>query len=183
MEWLRRALFESPLKLYLLLAVAEMAIAACWYSRRSRRWALALLGPPVLGGIVALTAHLVVTDRERIVAALKDIAASAEAGDLTAAAGDLDPTCVGVDRSGDAIPAPALIALGQRALRTYPVQRVRLRNMVTDIAGANATTRLSTEVTFRTGERFRLNWKVQWAKRPAGWRITAVDLPAVVSAI
>jgi hypothetical protein len=183
MDSLKALLFENPLKLYLLLAVAEVVVAAFWYSRRTRRWGLGMLVPVLLAVVVALTAHLVMTDREQIAAALKAIAASAEAGDLSAAAGYLDADCVGAGYRGSRLEREELILLGQQALRKYPVQTVRLSNVETKIAGANATTTLNTHVTFRSGERYRLDWKVQWAKRPAGWRIVAVELPAAVSAI
>ena len=178
MEWLKGLLFEDPLKLYLVLGVVEVALVAFWYSRRTAGWALSLLGPVAVGGAVAVTAALVVTDRERITSALEAIAAAAEARDLLSAAGHLDPGCEGVRPGGRPLTREELIVVGQAALARHPIARIRAGDVDTQIAGANATTTLRTRVTFTTGEQFTLRWKVQWARRPAGWRIVAVELLA-----
>ncbi|MHC4717184.1 MAG: hypothetical protein ACYS5V_09460, partial [Planctomycetota bacterium] len=68
-------LFEHPLWLYVVCAVAEGVIAFGWLLSRSRRWKRAAIAPAAIALLVAVLGIVVETDREKITAALKDIAA------------------------------------------------------------------------------------------------------------
>jgi len=176
---LREILFENPLKPYVVLTVAEVTLAALWCTRRTRRTAAALVVPPVLAAAVGVTAHLVVTDRERIASALEVIGRSLESGDPGPVATCLDPTCLAVARSGRIIRRAELIALGRSAPQRYGVTRIRVGDIETRIDGDRAVTSLTTHVRMGrgtlAGSDFTAAWRLEWIKRGDGWRITRVE--------
>lgn len=53
------------------------------------------------------------------------------------------------------------------------------RGVDTMVAGANATTRLETRITLGgglAGQVVHMGWRLQWARRAAGWRIVRVEV-------
>ena len=82
MEFIRATLFESPLLIYMGLALAAMVTLAIWHQTRAPR-ARTMLGVWVaLAGAVALTAALVQTDRERVLASWGGIEAAVAESDV-----------------------------------------------------------------------------------------------------
>jgi len=169
MDAIKRAFLEDPLYVYAALGIAAFVLAAAWYERRRRLW-LNLAACAVLLGVgVGLVEHLVVTDRERIVAALHEIAKAVETRQLDRAAEYVDE-----DYGGWKLTRKALIAAGKLAVRTYDIREVRFVGQPTvDLRGAaGADCRVRTVV--HRGEAGRpvpLSWELEWIKRPGGWRI------------
>ncbi len=175
MESLKHLLFEDPVPVCVAMAAAEAVVWWLWRSRRTRRWALRLLVPPAVAGAVILAARLVETDREEITRALHEIAASAQAGHLDAARRYLDPACR-MPLAGGGVVGPAeMIDLGRRALKRHRVARVTVSAVEITLAGGRATATLTTQVMLPEAGLYALRWQVQWARRPAGWRIVRVE--------
>ena len=176
METLKRLLFETPLAVYVILAVAEAAVAAIWYGRRTRRWTLALLVAPVLGLTVGLTAYFVETDMEQINSAMDAIARSVESGDLNAAVEYLDESCLAPTAGGRSINKDEIILAGRMALQRRPVRRFHTIGPVTRITGEKATTEMEVRVILESSEYGKTAWRLEWAKLKAGWRIVRVEI-------
>jgi len=179
MDTVRRYVFESPLNVIIALAIVEVAVVWAWRSRRTRRRAWALLPAPALALALGLTAALVRTDREQIASALKAIAAATESGDIDSAAIYVDPDCRSPGPGRTLISKAVLLEIGRRALDRWQVSDVRVSGVKTNLAGPNATTELRTRVRFRSQgvqQWIFIGWRVQWAKRPAGWRVMRVEV-------
>lgn len=176
METLKRLLFETPLAIYIILVVAEAAVAAIWHGRRTRKWALALLVAPVLGLAVGLTSYLVETDLEQINSAMSDIARSAESGDLDAAVEYLDESCLAPTTDGKTISKNGIILAGRMALRRRPVERLHTVGPVTTITGDKAITEVKVRIVLESGEGVDTAWRLEWSKCDAGWRIVRVEI-------
>ena len=174
MKWIGW-LFEQPVWLYVALVVAEGVVGFGWLLSRSRRWARAAIVPAAVALVVVLLGVLVQTDREKIAAALKDIAAKAQAGDFAGAGGYLDATCQCPVPGGGSVGRKELIDRGQWAIRTFSVQMVRAQQIRTTIDGDSADTRLAVWTTSDAGFR-AMTWQVKWARRGDGWRIVEVRL-------
>ncbi len=180
METLKRLLFETPLAVYVILVVAEAAVAAIWHGRRTRRWARALLVAPALAAAVGLTAYLVETDIEQINSAMAEIARSIEAGDLNAADVYLDPSCQAPTQGGKPLDKDELIRIGRMATSHWPVKRLITVGPKTDITGDKATTQVKTRIILQSDEYVDAEWRLEWARREAGpngagWRIVRVE--------
>jgi len=174
MDLVRTLLFENPVPLIVVMAVAEVAGLLVYRAHRRRELLGWLLAPPAVAGMVGLLASLVQTDRERIRAALDDIAARIVAGDLDGPARYLDPAC----RGGGVLPdgRDELIAFGKAVLRKHPVRQVRLPfpTIRTDRPDADAT--VNSVVSFRSGTSMWIVWRLKWARRDGVWRIVRVEM-------
>lgn len=177
METLKRLLFETPLAFYLVLVLAEAAVAAIWYTRRTRWWTRALFVVPVLAVALALTSYLVETDMEKINSAMADIARSVESGDLNGAVVYLDPSCRAPVPFGKSMDKDELIRTGRTALARRPVKRIITVGPKTDIAGDKATTQVKARIILESGETVDTFWRLEWSKgdNGAGWRIVRVE--------
>lgn len=176
---------ENPLPVYVVLALVEAVLLGLW-RWGAMRWArTALVVPVALAAAVALVAHFVKTDREQIAEVLDEIASGAQAGSLEPARAYLDPALK--------VPAPGMVGLVVRfnreqflerartALATYPIRSAEVTHVQTSIAGANATSIVETHATIEFAEYrgtapFNATWKLQWAKRPEGWRIVRLEV-------
>jgi len=176
MESLAEALYEDPLYIYVSLGFAELVLAAVWHERRTRRWALALLGGPILAAAVFLIARAVVTDREQIIQAIREIARDVESGGVEKLKIHLDD-----DFAGDFGSKDDAIRAAAGAVRTYNIKYIRVGKPVVKVSGDQATMRLATVVQFSAGGvsgQTSLLWNVRWIKRGLkAWRIQEVDRP------
>ena len=190
MESLRQTFFEDPLYVYIGLAIVELAIAAVWHERRSRRLAGLLAAPLVLAaGVFALEA-LVVTDREQLTAALKQIARAActsggNAPNVPTVAIHLDEKVrvdLPAEYGGMRLTKEQAIAAGQTVAERFTIKSVKFTKIEIEVTNARAETRVVTILRFggtEIGEqRTSLIWNIHWAKREGGWRILRVDTPS-----
>jgi len=168
--------FESPLYVYIALGLAELVLAAIWYERRNRHWALAMVVPPVLVVAVALVAHWVVTDREKIILAAGDIARAAEAGRLERIPPHLDEAFSSAAAGMDLRKSGVVDALEAR-IRRWRISAIRFNKMRVEIDDGRARMHVTTVISYgRNGDgRAFLIWDVLWAKRGDTWRILEVQ--------
>ena len=176
MDWLRTSLLEDPFYLYLGLGLAVAALLAGWYSRRRGRLLLAAGVLAAIGVGVYILERAVVTDREKIRAALDDIAAAVERGDIDAAGAWLDEKYTGWGVGNLRLGKSAAILAAKVVVNTYKVRQVQyLGKPEITVSGKTAASRLRTAVHYgRQGEgggRVLLAWEVEWVKRTEGWRI------------
>jgi hypothetical protein len=175
-EWIQSWLFENPLPVYLLMGAATLVAGLMYRARRTRPWLTLLVACPLVAAAVGLTAHLVKTDRERIAEAMQALAAGVLAHDRRPVELYIDPACHTPTAGGDAVlDKPRLLALAEQAWQAQ-VDKIGVGSVETIVAGDNATTVVSTEVGSRRGDAITLKWRLQWARRPAGWRIVQVEL-------
>jgi hypothetical protein len=187
MDLIRRNLFESPLYVYFALGIAELAIAAVWHERRSRRLKLALLGPVAAAGVVFAVAWLVVTDRERIIAASEEIVRGVEAGSVEPIERYLDERFGGFFVSKE-----VAVAEARRAIERYAPRSVGLRDVEVTVDGRRADMTATTRVELAASDldgspaprgndasalafAVSIDWTLEWVKVRAGgrdvWRI------------
>jgi len=176
METVRRILFEQPVYLYVPLALAEAVLLFRWHQRRTRRSALWLAVPAVLAGLVLLLDCLVVTDREQIIAASKEIARDAQAGSVAAAEKYLDENFAGFYQS-----RKTALYEARQALAEHRPRLVALSDVDLAVAGRQGEMSLTMIVVPGAGplagRRFPLAWKIHWVKVTVGgrlvWRISS----------
>lgn len=178
---MKELLFEDPLWLYVALAAAEMIVLALFLRRRTRALAIALAVPAALAAAVFAADMLVVTDRERIEAALKDMAAKLEHRDLQGVSAYLAD-----DFGGDYADKHVAVSAAEAALKTYRIDGIRTRNVRIEMLGEQAKVHLQTAIHFNSDAgpaSYTLGWTLFWAKRNGEWRIFSVNVPEVAKGL
>jgi hypothetical protein len=179
METIETALFEDPLVIYVILALAAAAVIALWRTGgRSGRWLAArLLIVAVLAGGVFAIERLVVTDREQIQLALRDIASSVPAGRIDHAMTYLDDKYIGWG-SSRVVPAGAARAVVAAAVKlavaNYQVRGIKIGKPQIKVTGKLAECKVVASITYVSEGSLIPHiqtWKIEWIKRPEGWRI------------
>ena len=169
--------FENPVYVYISLGLAELVLAAIWHERRSRRVAWMMLIPLVLAIGVAVVEHLVVTDREQIIAAAGEMADAVEADqpDRIAEHIDDDFSCRAPLLSLSITKAD-VVALAKTKILTHDITSVKLAKMDVEVAGRTANMHVVTMVRYggKEGAKTPLTWDVVWIKRQSGWRVLEV---------
>ncbi len=169
--------FEDPFNVYLTLAFAELVLGAIWYEKRTTRWALSLLIPVALAGAVVLVEQLVVTDKEQIVAAARDIAEAIESRELERIPEHLDEKfsarVQGVQRDRDEV-----VAVCNALISRWNITGIGFGRTDVEVTGSEAKMQLKTIFTYgEEGIRTSLIWDIIWIKRDGRWRILEVAEP------
>ncbi|MBN1555255.1 MAG: hypothetical protein JXA11_10960 [Phycisphaerae bacterium] len=171
-------LFEDPMWLMVILAVAELVVFWIWLQRRTKRAAWALLVPPIIAGMLLGLALVVVTDREKIQRSLQQIADDYQAERLDAAAKYLDDAYDGF--GGD---KESLLALAKQTRGKHPIQSIRVTRLIVHTHGRRAETEITTVVKLKDdlgGGAYGFAWTIDWVRRDAGWRILHINPPQTV---
>lgn len=175
MDSLRKALFEDPLAVYVLLGVAELVVVAVYYQQRTLRRIASVFVCPILAVGVFAIATLVVTDREQITAAMHEIAQDVQAGSFDKAAAYLDEDLTG-HYGGKAEAAER----GRKMLKAWKIRSVRFKKPHLEVDAPRADLRVTTAVELDTPAgltRTAMAWEIAWIKRDQGWRIRNVSRP------
>lgn len=173
MDEAKRVLFESPTYLYVALVVAELALAGIWYERRSRRVAMLLVVPILLAGVVFAIEAAVVTNREQIIEAAREIVADLNEGKTDTLDKYLDD-----EFSGFYLNKKRAITVAKIELGSKNIARIKLTRIVVDVSGRTAKMRAGTAITIKEyNTTVPILWNVYWVKRSDGWRIAGVDEP------
>ena len=188
MEWLKTAVFENPVYLYLALACAEMVLVFLWRAGKTWRTAAAMAVPILLAGAVFVVEAVVVTDREQITAALREIVRDAgargqAASEFQVLATYLDQN-VQVDLAGHGganLDKDRLLTRARAVAKQFNLRRVELVRPEVQIDEQKARVSFGTIVsyahkTFGEG-RASIRWQLHWAKKGGAWRIVRVDPP------
>ena len=173
--------FEDPFWLYALLVMAEVVLLLIWRRQRTRRSGLRLLVPPGLAVLIFGVATLVVTDRERITAAVHEIAKDVAAGQTTALEKYLDDD-FHMTLYGRSFGKAKTIARANKTMRTSRINKVTIKRLQIEVTGDTAAMRMITAVRVEGGG-FRggvpLVWTLRWIKRGKQWRILEATQPRI----
>lgn len=176
METLKTTFFENPLVIYLILGAVAVGLIVTWRTAsRSGRWlATGLLIVAVLAGGTFAMERLVVTDREQIRLALKDIAESVPAGRIEHAMTYLDDKYAGWGKF-----KPGAVVAVKFAVARYGIQKVSLLGTPKiEVDGKLAKCKITALITYKLdGEptTHPMAWHVKWIKRDEGWRIQGAE--------
>ncbi|RPI59393.1 MAG: nuclear transport factor 2 family protein [Planctomycetaceae bacterium] len=184
METLKELFFESPLYVYITLALVELAVAAVWFERRSPKVARWMVVPVLLAGAVFAVERMVVTDREQIVSITEQIARDMEAGDVDAAMTHVDD-----DFIADFVPLGNVIgkdaakraaaAVGKLTLAQHKPSKITLSDYKVDFKGNSAVMTVRSVMWFTTGEAkdftTSLRWTLHWVKKGDEWLINEAE--------
>jgi len=176
METIKTTLFEDPFSIYVILALAGAAIIVAWRAGgRSGRWlATGLIVVAILAGGVFAVERLVVTNREQIQFALRDIAASVPAGRIDHAMAYLDEKYMGWGKF-----KPGVVVAVKIAVAKYQIKEVRLIGQPRiEVADKLAEGKVSALITYNNEgneSKYLMAWNVKWIKRPEGWRIQGAE--------
>ena len=182
METITRTLFEEPFWFLVGLGFLEVVLIAMWHGRRTKGLARALAIPIVVGIVVALTASLVETDREKMTASLERLAGDLEAGKVDVLAETLDET-ITVDLGeygGGGLDKARAIAAAERSLGEYQVTKIRLTNIVVEMGDRpimDVTTIVFSDIPGIGGRPMPLRWRLHWIERDGQWRILEIERP------
>ncbi len=164
--------FEDPTYVCAALAVAALAMAAVWYERRQRKWLAWGAAMLVLAAGLVVLERAVVTDRERILLAIDDIASAVSRGDVAAAGKYVDESFGGWQGSKS-----VMLAYGRGVLAQYKVRKVAIVGEV-EVHFPQPTVaevKVRTVVHLPEGDHMARStpivWETEWIKRPEGWRV------------
>lgn len=178
METIKRLFLEDPTWVYIILAAGELILAATLYYRRSRRYAWGLIVPVLLGGIVFALDSVVVTDREQIRQTMREIADEFAQGRLDTARKSIDENYYGLRNNKS-----ALLAFSEAETSRGRVKSVKITRCRINVVGRRAEMKITTVIHLSDdlgGGVMPFLWKVNWVKRPEGWRIEKLSTPTKV---
>lgn len=167
--------FEDPTYVWITLVFAEIVLAALWYEKRTRGWALSLAAPVLLAGIVTLVAWLVVTDREQILNVSREIAAAVEDGQAERIPQHLDED-FSASILGQRIARARVVAYCNSQTRQWGIKSITFHKPNVEVTGDEATMNLTTFITYGRdgGGKTSMIWEVLWIKRSGRWRVSEV---------
>ncbi len=171
--------FEDPFWLYGLLVMVEGVGLVVWRRQRTRKSALRLLVPPALAALIFAMATLVVTDRERITAAVNEIAKDVTARQTWALEKYLDDDFHMI-LNGQSMGKAQTIARARKVMATSHISKVQIRRLQIEVRGGLATLRMITAVSVKRdgyGGAVPLVWNLRWIKRGKQWRILESTQP------
>jgi len=173
--------FEDPFWLYGLLVLAEGVLLVIWRRQRTRPSAIRLLVPPALAALIFAVATLVVTDRERITAAVHEIAKDVASGRSAALEKYLDED-FHMSLGGKPMGKAKTLKRARRVMARSRITKVKIKRLQIDVSGGTATLRMITAIRVEGGG-FRggvpLVWNLRWIKRGGQWRILESAQPRI----
>lgn len=178
---MKSLLFEDPFWLYGFLLLAGIVLVVRWYRTRERRHALWVLAPAGLGVLVFALATLVVTDREKIQAATREIVSHVQGRRAEAIAPYLDQEFRATFQGRGMDPAQAMAQL-REALARGGVGEVVIKESEVEVKGPEAHQRLFTLIELRGGlgqGRLPVHWQIHWVRSGGRWRIYEVAEPRI----
>ncbi len=164
-------LFNTPIWLFVLLGVIELILIGMRVKTEKPKWIFLAIAPVLAGVLFGLDA-MVETDQERLEIVVQEITDDFLAGRFEAMAERISPDYSGFKGQRDAM-------FKELRFRKKNVVDVKLSNIETEVSGKYAKMDVTTSVDFRSQTvtaKIRLDWKVDWAKYPDGWKITHITL-------
>jgi hypothetical protein len=172
MDTLRHLFYEDATWVYVALVLAELVLFWNYFRRRTRRTALCLLIPLALGGTVFAVETLVVTDREKIMGTVREIASDYQRGGLNAARLYLYDGYEGFGGDKDSLLSQA-----------ENVQSIKLTNPRLTVSEQRAELWITSVVRLSDdlgGGTLSFRWCVSWIRLLEGWKIDRVNTPEPV---
>lgn len=173
MSGLKDALLEDPTYIYVTLAIAAVAAAAVWYRRRTRGPLIVLAAVCGSAGIVYAVEALVVTDRERIVAATEQIARRVPTEAPAVLQRYLTDDFAGEFR-GRRIDKARAIQAARENVGAYGISEVRISRVEVRLSGRFADVEVGTLIVPEGRRPVPVQWSLSWVKLEEGWRIRSL---------
>ncbi len=179
-----RLLFEQPVRLLVVLVVCQIALISLWSWRRTRGCGRAVWIGFALVPLLLVASHLVVTQRERVIALCTALAAHVDDGDVSGIGDRLTDDFKAVDMDRE-----AFLDRVSQALTRRQVDRPRLRGFEIAvpapgqaIATFDATCEVRSVDVF-TG-RLPSRWRLTCRNEDGLWRVARIEaLPSPFSPI
>lgn len=172
--------FEDPFWLYGLLIIAEAVLVTLWWRGRERAQALRCFVPLGLGVVVFAVATLVVTDREKIQRATKQLVDNVTAGRVDTLEKLLDEDFRGTFR-GRTMNRTQTLVEARRVMAMVGIKAVEIKKQDIQVKGPDAHQRLQTLIRYggKVGGAGRVPvlWRIHWIRTKAGWKIYEVSEP------
>lgn len=173
MTYLTEILFESPWKLGMPAAVVCGTLLVLWRRTGSNGRRTAFLSAVGVSAGLFLLQTLVVTDREAIIALVRDLAEAVESSELDRIEAAIDDSY----RAGGLQRQTVMPAIRAR-LSHYSVERPRLWNFRVEVRGDEATTRFQCLCDVRTeGALVSIlsEWSLELVRRQDAWKVRAIE--------
>jgi hypothetical protein len=174
MESLQTALFEDPTGIYISLAIVAAVGLVGYKSWGTFKSLCPTLMALSAGGMVFAISTLVVTDREKILAASDAIALAINSNDMAGLELFLDEQFIGPPVCETRTQAMQLIA---RTIKEHKITSVKFNVLELNPRDDLASMLLGTDIASDNFPLVRLHWRIVWAKRSIGWRIYKVIGP------
>jgi len=172
MDRLVHLLFESPLQLLVALVLVEAVVATVWWFRPGRRTSALVIAGLLVGAILLIIQHLVVTDRERIERLLDELALAVDCEDLPTLTAAIDE-----QYHADGLDKPHLLEQIQTAFAQADIDDVRLLDVRVHVDRDTAEVHLRVHCRVRAPDwpyDYHLSaWDLRLARRAGGWRVLA----------
>ena len=167
---------ENPLSVYITLFFVELILGVFWATNRRRGLLYALIVPPLAGAILGLVAHIVVTDREKILSAVNDISQAISTYETQRIPRYLDDEFRGTFQ-GKRILKGDVVALCDANIRVHEISAFVFRNVSLEIKSDTAKMHGSSIITYSRDFKMSLVWNMDWIKRADKWLIIRIYEP------
>jgi hypothetical protein len=172
MDWLDHLLFESPLQLMAMLILLESILLTWWWIRADRRAGIGMIGLLLVGAVMLIVQHVVVTDREKIQRLLEDMALAVDSEDVSAFAAHIDE-----QYNADGLDKARLIERVAAAFKEVKIDDVKLVETRIRVEDDTATVDLRAHARIRGGDlpyEYHLSfWEVKLVRRGSDWTVTS----------
>lgn len=178
---MKALLFEDPFWLYGFLLVAAVVLALRWRRTRDRRHARWILLPVGLAVLVFALSTLVVTDREKIQGATREIIAHVQSRRADSIEAFLDED-FRASLHGEGLDRAQAMKKLRQALSQGSVGEVEIKENEVEVKGPEANQRLLTLIELRGGlgqGRLPVLWQIHWVRVGGRWRIHEVAEPRI----
>jgi len=171
--------FERPILLIPVLAAVQLVLVAVWSRRRTVRARKAVWIGFVLFPLLIVMQALVVTDRERLIAACHELAYAYRDGDLIAMRRLVSETFESDPRRGqEPWSKDDLLDWLEHELTVYRVEEPRLRQFQTEVNGDEAVVRFAASCRVVSPDqlinRVVSNWELEFGRRDGQWLLENV---------
>ncbi len=170
-------LFERPLSIYIALVFLTLILGVFWITSRNKKLLLAMGIIIALGGIVGVVAHLVVTDREIIIAAARDIAQCVQDKQYDRILPHIDEDFSGriLDRR---INKGTIADTAKSKVQQHNVFTIRFSRAEVEINGDTAEMDCRTMIIYgKENTKSPLSWDATWIKRGDRWLVKSLSGP------
>jgi hypothetical protein len=163
-------LFESPMQLASVCGIVCLVLLVMWRRTGSAGRRKAFLAAAALSCLLLALQAVVVTDRERIVWLMDDLAKAVEAADI-----DRIEQSIDADYKDDSYDRTTFLAHVRNELTHYSVRGARLSAFKVSVSGNEATVsfRVVCEIRDRDGMFVSVlsRWQVDLVRRDTGWMV------------
>lgn len=172
MDLIVRIFFESPMLLFTVLLLVEVAFAICWWLRPTRVSAGLAVGGLFVGAVLLIVQHLVVTDREQIRELIENLALAVDCEDIRPIEAAIDS-----EYNADGMDKAQLLRRMREAFEHADIDDVKLVDTRIQAEGDHAVVNLRAHARVRSPDwpyDYHLSaWDIELVRRGSAWRVMA----------